>query len=120
YHLNLLITMRRLASIDKSVAGRVGGAQTCQPHSYLLMRGAPGAEHPKRRILVAFPHLDDFIRFQAVSFSVDGGCCPLARSLNETENFATALIEPVLQVLNAMLFLRFQVRLVCVLYSIGS
>src|SRR6266487_2342991 len=46
---------------------------------------------------------------EAVCFTVAGVCCFGIWCLDETENFPTLLVNPVLQVVNTVLLLRFEV-----------
>src|SRR5262245_27235905 len=75
---------------------------------------------PTRRVLDAFLNLDEFIGFKPVGFAVDPCCCLLGGSLYQAEHLATALIKPILQIPDAVLFLRLYIGLVRVRDGICS
>ena len=63
--------------------------------------------------LRTFLDLDDLSCYQAMGLAVDGFSGFFARSLDEAKNRAASLIEPVLQVICAVLPLNFQVLRMC-------
>src|SRR5438067_12633815 len=59
-----------------------------------------------------FLDLGDVVRDQTVGLTVNRGRCLLARRVNEAEHLARPLVEPVLQVLDAVPVLNLQISLV--------